>query len=156
MCSERNSVAVARYVVAYARKNGYSINMTKLQKLLYILYGTYLAISGKRLVNERPQAWPYGPVFPITRERLLNEDFYSIEYSAEEFSEIKKDDDITSLMNSVFGFFGSWTASRLTQWSHSEGTPWELTTSEPGFKWGKVIPDDRIQAYFKSIIIPHA
>jgi uncharacterized phage-associated protein len=30
--------------------------MTKIQKLLYIAYGLILASTGKRLINEKPQA----------------------------------------------------------------------------------------------------
>jgi uncharacterized phage-associated protein len=33
------------------------MNMTKIQKLTYIAYGTYLTIKDERLTDEHPQAW---------------------------------------------------------------------------------------------------
>ncbi|MBM6980038.1 MAG: SocA family protein [Actinomyces succiniciruminis] len=36
----------------------------KLQKLLYLIQGSYLAQTGKPLFPEVPQAWKYGPVYP--------------------------------------------------------------------------------------------
>ena len=70
-----NSVTMASYIIAYANEHRYMMNMTKLQKLLYITYGVYMAVKGERLINEHPQAWPYGPVFPTTRNKLLKKDF---------------------------------------------------------------------------------
>ena len=64
------STIVATYIAALANEKRVSVNMTKIQKLLYIAYGIYLAVKDSRLTNEHPQAWPYGPVFPTTRNKL--------------------------------------------------------------------------------------
>lgn len=71
-----DSVTVANYIIAFANENKFFINMTKLQKLLYIAYGVYLSVKNERLTNEHPQAWPYGPVFPTTRNRLIKKRFF--------------------------------------------------------------------------------
>lgn len=148
-----NSVVVAKYIVARANQEKIAINMTKIQKLLYIAYGSYLAISNQRLTNEHPQAWPFGPVFPTTRNKLLKADLYSINLEDESLKEIKEDADMKDLVTSVFRFFGKYTAAWLTAWSHSEGTPWEKTTTEDNFKWGDTIPDSYIFSYFSNIIV---
>lgn len=44
-----NSVTVATYVVALANSKKLGINMTKIQKLLYIAYGVYLVVKKSRL-----------------------------------------------------------------------------------------------------------
>lgn len=44
--------------------------MTKIHKLLYISYGIFLARENKRLTNEHPQAWPFGPVFPRVHNKV--------------------------------------------------------------------------------------
>lgn len=150
--SKYNSVTMAKFIVGYANNRGFSVNMTKVQKLLYIAYGLCLAVSDTRLVDEHPQAWPYGPVFPTTRNKLLKMDMYSISMEAPEFTEIREDDDTMELMDLVFGTFGKWTASELTGWSHKEGSPWENAVSSAGFKWGDRMNDRDIKAYFKSII----
>lgn len=149
---EYNSVLFAKYIIAWANDKGIPINMTKTQKLLYISYGVWLAVIGTRLLNEHPQAWPYGPVFPTTRNRLLRVDFYDIDINNEDFSQIKNDEQVSSLLRLVFKTFGSWTAGQLTAWSHADGSPWERTTESDGFKWGDPISDNDIQKYFKMIV----
>lgn len=143
---------MAKYIVATANSKHLPINITKAQKLLYIAYGLYLAVSNARLVNEHPQAWPYGPVFPTTRNKLLKTNMYAISTNDEEFSDIRKDEEVQGLIDLVFRSFGTWTASELTGWSHKEGSPWENTISAAGFKWGDPMNDDDIKLYFKSII----
>lgn len=147
-----DSVVMARLIVAYANDNGYTINMTKAQKLLYIAYGLCLAINGERLVNEHPQAWPYGPVFPTTRNRLLKVNIYAISMDDKELVEISKDADTMGLVELVFRSFGKWSASGLTGWSHKPGSPWDHTVNVEGFKWGDRMEDNDIRNYFKGII----
>jgi len=147
-----NSVLMARYIVAISNSRKVAINMTKLQKLLFIAYGLYLAVSNARLVNEHPQAWPYGPVFPSTRNKLLKVNMASIVLTSEEFSELGGDGELQDLLELVFKSFGDWSAMRLTRWSHMEGSAWEQTVLREGFKWGDRIEDADIQDYFQSII----
>lgn len=147
-----NSVEMAKLIVAYANDNGFSINMTKAQKLLYIAYGLCLAINGERLVDEHPQAWPYGPVFPTTRNKLLKVNMYAISMGDEGLSEIRGNADTMGLLDLVFRSFGKWSASSLTAWSHKPGSPWEHTVSVQGFKWGDRMDDNDIRNFFKSIV----
>ncbi len=149
-----NSVDVARYIIATANEKRISINITKVQKLLYIAYGLYLAVKNERLTDEHPQAWPYGPVFPTTRIRLIDADFYSINFAVPDLAEMKQNDDIKSLFELVFNHFGQWSASQLTAWSHNDGSPWEKTVDQDGFSWGTRIPDKYIKPYFHSMIVP--
>ncbi|MDR1054371.1 MAG: hypothetical protein LBL90_00730 [Prevotellaceae bacterium] len=68
---------------------------------------------------------------------------------------------MTSYITFIFGkdtkiiqryFFGKWTASALSEWSHKEGSPWEKTVSTEEFKWGDKIEDGYIKSYFTKII----
>lgn len=146
------SVVIAKYIVAYANANHFAINMTKLQKLLYAVYGTYLAMKGERLTDEHPQAWPYGPVFPTTRNKLLKLSFDSIDFNDSDLSEFNADNETKQYVEVVFNNFGKFNAATLTAWSHSNGSPWETTTQKNGFKWGDRIDDETIQQYFNKII----
>lgn len=149
---EYNSVLFAKYIIAVANERGVPINMTKTQKLLYIAYGIYYAVKGTRLLNEHPQAWPYGPVFPTTRNHLLNINFYNIRKTDDEFAQIREDGEINSLLNLVFNSFGDWTAGQLSEWSHSDGSPWEKTVNREDFSWGDRISDEDIKSYFSMIL----
>ena len=146
------STILAKYIAAYLNGKRVDMNITKLQKLTYIMYGTYLAATGERLIGEHPQAWPYGPVFPTTRKYLLKHNPYEMFMSDEDLNEISGDVDVALLMEKVFTAFGSWSATQLSDWSHKEGSPWEAAVSTPGFKWGDRIDDDSIRAYFGRFI----
>lgn len=150
-----NSVDVAKYIVAKCNKEHFGINMTKMQKLLYIVYGSYLAVYNQRLTNEHPQAWPFGPVFPTTRNRLLHKELLDItvdDINKEILTAMVKDGDFNRIVDLALNGFGKWNAGQLTTWSHKEGSPWERTTELWHFKWGNQIPDEYIQEYFNSII----
>ena len=143
------SVVLAKYIAAYANNHNFSINMTKLQKLLYITYGVYLAVKGKRLTNEHPQAWPYGPVFPTTRTKLLKcclDDIIT-------FDDLTITEEIKSCVKLVFNSFGSYNASFLSAWSHKPNSPWDKTVNQDGFKWGNTISDEYILPYFKTLLV---
>lgn len=151
-----SSVDVAKYIVSMCNKKHFGINMTKMQKLLYIIYGTYLAVYNQRLTNEHPQAWPFGPVFPTTRNKLLHRDFFEIslnDIDKEVVDEMSKDKRLNNIIDFIFKEFGKWNATKLTLWSHKDGSPWYLTTQQDYFKWGDEIPDEYIQEYFDSIIV---
>lgn len=147
-----SSVLVARYIAATANERGVTINVTKVQKLLYIAYGTHLALYRERLVDEQPQAWPYGPVFPKTRKDLIKTNVLGLRNNDEQFDTIRQDDSTTRLIDAVFNTFGRWTAKQLSDWSHKDDSPWGQVVSMDGFAWGDRIPDSYIQTYFNSII----
>lgn len=145
------STDVALHLAAVANERRVSINMTKIQKLLYITYGVFLRVYRERLLNEHPQAWPYGPVFPTTRNRLLKLDLYSI--TAQDVpQEVRTDAQLQEIIAFVFASFGGWNAGQLSEWSHRQGSPWEKTTNREGFVWGGAISDDLIYDYFAKIV----
>jgi uncharacterized phage-associated protein len=137
------STEVAKYIVARAVEARITMNMTKLQKLLYVAYGIYLFVKKERLTDEHPKAWPYGPVFPTTRNQLLKNNFSK---SPEKLGKITDDKEVETLITLVFNIFGSWTAGQLSEWSHADESPWERT------KQGQMIPDEYIEAYFSKIV----
>lgn len=146
-----NSVDVAKYIVAYANANRTFINLTKVQKLLYICYGAYLVLGETRLVNEHPQAWPFGPVFPTTRRKLLNIELDDISF--DNIGSVGQDGELEKIVKFVFDEFGRYSASSLTEWSHRPGSPWEKATQRRGFKWGDQMDDTEIRDYFDTIIV---
>lgn len=146
---ELDSVEVARAVISEAQRAGIKLNMTQLQKLLFLIYGTCLAILNRRPFNERAQAWPYGPVFPRTRRELLEtvDAWTPIEYP-ENIPE-----DLQAIISGAIDHFGALNASLLIAWSHLPGSPWEITTKMPDFNWGTEIGDGLIKDYFSKIAI---
>lgn len=59
-----NTAAAAIQDLAHAVLETRSpMDSMKLQKLCYLIYSEYLAVTGEELVATRPEAWPSGPVF---------------------------------------------------------------------------------------------
>lgn len=143
-----DSVIAARYLLAVAFSKGKILNVTKVQKLLYIAYGYFLAKKRRVLLDEKPRAWPYGPVFPKTREEVDYENVIPLD--SDEFQDIKQDEAIKHFFDYLIDEYAKYTASQLSDWSHSEGSPWDRTTRQTNFKWNRAIPDEYISAYFST------
>lgn len=142
-----NSVDVAKYIAGKANERNIFLNITKIQKLLYIAYGVYLRVYEERLTDEHPQAWPYGPVFPTTRKKLLHFELGSIK-PADSPQGLQTNPEFNKVVSFTLDNFGKWNAAQLTEWSHREGSPWYFATQTDGFKWGDRIPDEVIYEYF--------
>lgn len=153
------SIDIAKYIIAKSDQCGIELNMTKLQKLLYIVYGTLLALEDKEVysikIDENPKAWPYGPVFPKVKNILeVNEfDFYNYKNQfndhLDKFDEIKG---LKEIVEIVLKTFGERSASQLTIWSHKKGSPWWNVIERDRSLWNTVIPDDDIRSFFQSIM----
>lgn len=149
-----DSVKMGEYLASYATRKGYFINQTKLQKLLYILYGGYLTNFNESLLNEHPKAWPYGPVFPRVQKKFAkvggNLDYANID--SEEYADINADNNVRLLIDDVLKTFGQWTAQTLSIWSHKEGSPWAQALAANNMEYNAVISDDSIKEYFEGIM----
>lgn len=51
---------VAGFCVNYCATNNYFVNLTKLQKLTYAVYGACLAVYNVHICN-KPKLWEHGP-----------------------------------------------------------------------------------------------
>src|SRR5260370_3705804 len=56
--------ADANEFLELAKKDGQQLTQMQFQNLVYFAYGWYLAITGQRLIDERVEAWQWGPVIP--------------------------------------------------------------------------------------------
>ena len=70
-----DSLQVMAYIIKRCHEKEITLNITKLQKLMYCCYGTVLGKFGLRLIDEYPAAWQYGPVFP---EALRSVQFFHV------------------------------------------------------------------------------
>src|SRR5271154_4906780 len=59
-----NAKQIATEFIQLANADGKKLTPMQLQKLVYFAYGWYLAITGERLIDERVEAWQWGPVIP--------------------------------------------------------------------------------------------
>lgn len=144
-----SSIDVARYIVAYANENKFGINLTKMLKLTFFLYGAYLVYTGERLTDEHPVAWTYGPVFERARKHFMYCDLYDVSMSSVDDA-LLKDDDLKAMLEYTFKVCGKYSATALVSWTHKEGSPWSITIDECKGHEGGVIRDEVIYEYFDS------
>lgn len=151
------SVDYAHLIQLAARKK-YSqiLNRTQINKILFYVYGRYLAEEGKRLfTDDSPKAWPYGPVFPIVNKRINPSD--TISFSQEYKDKFMEDKKAIEIINEAVDKMYNKSALQLTQWSHQIGSPWYKTVYGNGEnsikpKWNTEIPDRYIKDYFRTLI----
>ena len=141
---------VAAYIAQQCRASGITYNNTKIQKLLYCVYGVVLAEFGMRICDEQPRAWPYGPVFPKVFKYIHkgeNMDMYSTRLQD------KLSEDEKSIIATVLAFFGRSTASQLSICSNPPGDPWSKVVDDEGTGWNVAIRDEDISTYFKGHVL---
>ncbi len=143
-----DSVEVAKYLRALAFESDYVLNTTQVQKLLYILYGYYLSTYNHKIINEDPQAWPFGPVFPRTREAINYQKINKLENIS---NDLQNDSLLTEILRKIVENYGDFPATKLSAWSHSQGGAWDKSVKKWGFKWGHIISDKLIKDYFSEL-----
>lgn len=145
-----DSQDVANFMHAISNEHKQKLNVTKVQKLLYIAYGYLLANKNRYLCAEKPYAWPYGPVFPRTRKKAVDyEKVQSIDDSR--FEDLKKDKEVYEALDGIIAKYSIFSASKLSAWSHEEGGPWDKALKSSGGKYNVQISDEHIKEYFKEL-----
>lgn len=142
-----DSVEVARAIRFSGQEKQFALNMTQINKLLYILYGNWLVKNKQRLTAEAPSAWPYGPVFPNVHRRIALYD----PITDTEYKNIKERcQEVISMLDAVVQKYGHFSAGSLSEWSHKEGSPWHIAVMKSNGKWNTKIADTDIYNYFYS------
>lgn len=152
-----DSIEVGKYILSLCKEAGIEMNQTKLQKLMYVVYGAYLANDGKRLCEEHPKAWPFGPVFPRVQKHFAKaENFTDVSPSlnkTEKFKLLSENNELNNIISSVIKTFGNYTAMQLSDWSHKEGSPWRKALDSNNGQWNSEISDEVIKSYFLNHVI---
>jgi uncharacterized phage-associated protein len=156
---------VANEFFELAKRDGSQLTPMQLQKLVYFAYGWYLAITGERLLNERVQAWQWGPVIPslygefkpygsgpITHPAT---DYFfedgTLAFRAErlESGDEAKDSLARQVIGKVWNLYGKYSAAQLSSMTHAANSPWSRYYDEN--VRGTDIPDDAIREYFQQL-----
>lgn len=141
------SLDIATYIVHECDAKGIMYNTTKIQKLLYCAYGVMLAWRNRRICDEQPVLYPYGPVF-----RKVFKYFKRGDVLSGDADRCAKCDDIQAVVSQVLEVFGRYTAVALADWASNTSSPWRKALAEDR-RWGSVIPDEYIREYFKDNVV---
>ena len=145
-----SSVTVAKYLYLVAKEKNISLNITQIQKLLYILYGYWLSKYDYSILDETPKAWPYGPVFPKT-QNIFKDNINLNDINNNIFDDINENNILKDAIYNIIENYGKTSAKSLTEWSHQKDSPWELTVILNSGKWNSIIEDNHIKKYFSNL-----
>ena len=124
------------------------LNKTQVNKLLFMCYGTYCARTSKRLFEEKPKAWPFGPVFPRVY-KTFDQKSMPIIIPKENKALFKENEEALRICVAVIDKYSNTSAYNLSMWSHKEGSPWYQTVySGTTIVWNKEIEDEIVKVYF--------
>lgn len=162
--------AIANYFIDKAKEAGNPVAHLKLQKLVYLAHGWYLAFQDEGappLVTEYPEAWKYGPVFPsLYHELKINgsdpittpamewdtEGYYreGVMFITSPTTPTVDTEDayVISLLDQIWNHYGTWTGPQLSNYTHRPSSPWDQVSKE---RHNENIPDKIIQKYFKDL-----
>lgn len=129
------------------------LNRTQINKILFYVYGVYLAKTDNCLFeDDSPKAWPYGPVFPIVNKKIDVENI-PCGFTKEKVELFQADKEAMNIVLDAVKKYHGWTAYRLTEWSHEPDSPWYATLFEGGkqAKWNTEITKEKIKPYFKKL-----
>lgn len=124
------------------------LNKTQMQKLLFICYGLSAAKNKIMFPDDTPKAWPFGPVFPRSYKNY--DETVPADLSENDKKRFAEEPDILRIVSYVVDNFHSYSATRLSEWSHRQGGPWFKTVFPEGGRtaWNREISTDEIKNYF--------
>lgn len=149
----RDARAVANKILDVREATEESLTIMQLIKLAYIADGWSLAILGRPLINEKPEAWQYGPVYRSIYNAFSGIGSRPISGRAKHFgTEIPISDELADeeikIIDMVVGSYGKLSAFALSNLTHKDDTPWSKA-----FKKGLYadIDTDEMRAHFEGL-----
>lgn len=160
-----NAKQIATEFIQLADAEGRKLTPMQLQKLVYFAYGWYLAITGERLINERVEAWQWGPVIPSLYAAFR-------EYGSDPIDDVpgdlyfdgtklkvrkyplvsddpQRDETARMIIRRVWEIYGKYSASTLSSMTHEPNSPWSKTSGKE--IRGTDISDELIADYFRRL-----
>ncbi len=144
--------AIANFMIGRAKRRHVRITNLKLQKLVYIAYGSGLVLLKGRLFEEPILAWKFGPVIPAIYHEFKRFGSRNITQWSHDYSCVDRkfeypvvpDSDRRTLvvLNLTWDRYGRRPAEALVGLTHQQGTPWSRTPR------GEVIDDELIRRCF--------
>lgn len=147
-----DSRAIANEIIRIGNEKGIAISMMKLIKLVFFAHGWSLGIYGKPLSRDAAEAWQYGPVFrnlyqslPYSGATKITAPIKGIFDDSAISSNFSKEE--KELIEKVVDGYGPLGAFTLSDMTHEDGSPWDVTRRSKGLH--QEIDNDLIRNYFE-------
>ena len=147
---------VANAFLVKAKEAGVPVSHMKLQKLVFFLHAWTLALrEAGSLVDGKPEAWPYGPVFDGLYHELKSYGASNIGAYLTELNPAtgqmaamvpsRADTEFYQFLDQVWDRYGGFSALQLSALSHEAGGPWAQARANHA----KLIDDEVIRDYYR-------
>ena len=145
----------ANTMLAAAEERGLALDPLKLQKLLYLTNGYYLAMSGERWISDSFEAWKYGPVIPGLYKFFKGFGSGAIKKGTRIPSlfpaqNVRDSEKLQRALDFVLNRYGARTGIYLSELTHKVDSPWWKTRRDGG--WNAPIPENEIKNYFSRLV----
>lgn len=148
---------IAAIFVKKAIAEGNYLTQMKLQKMVYFANGYHLAKYGEPLVEERFQAWKFGPVIPKIYQDYKfygSDPIFETRYSGFDNFAAANLEILSESARDAIDFTWKATkdvsAAQLSNWTHLPGSPWSQVYNESDKE--TVIQDELIKNYFENFL----
>lgn len=152
--------SVANYFLEKAWQSDGGVDPMKLQKLVYFAHGWNLGLFGEALIDEQVEAWPFGPVVPSLyhefkvygRNPITTQAMRYTGFSATPWP-IPGDSRSTELLGRIWQVYKDASATKLSNITHKDGSPWSRVNEEYGGRIpkGTDIPRSYIEEHFRKL-----
>ena len=141
------------------KATGTGLEHMKLQKLVYMCYGWWLAKNDQPIIDEQPQVWQHGPVFHSLYFILNSYGHRCITNTQARMFGDKpdrvdtNDDDAHDLIHWVWMKYRLRSSFYLSNLTHQTGSPWHQVVEKYGHRVPRntPIPTEIIAEHFRSI-----
>lgn len=152
--------AIANFFIDKGCQTKNLVDPMKLQKLVYFAHGWCLAIYGRPLIDERIEAWTYGPVVPSLYHAIKHNGSAPLESPIalrpsvfdDKPPRVDHDDNETvELLERIWEVYGKHSSLSLSQMSHDPEGAWHKIwegEARRGRIKGVDIPETLIKEYF--------
>jgi uncharacterized phage-associated protein len=140
------AITIANELIKLSLSEEIPVTPMKLQKMIYLANGISYKRKGKKLIDERFEAWDYGPVV----ESVYHE--FKVFKDGETFnsSAVNVADDDLQIIKEAWDNAKNLDGITLSKWSHNHSSPWDKAFhAQPKAVY---ISDNEIKEYFENFI----
>ena len=142
--------SVCDYLITAARKTGGTLNVLKLQKLMYYAQSWHMAFQGEPLFRGKFQAWPQGPVNREIYDRFagsksLESELFDCDVSRD-FTAAQISQDKRLHLDRVLQAYGKYQEPELQEMIAREA-PWQEAKGHGAERCEREIDEDNMRRY---------
>lgn len=139
---------VANRFLDLANAEQRALTPMQLLKLVYIAHGWMLGLTGRPLIDQKVEAWQYGPVVRDVYNATRNFGRNAVVGHLASMAGTLADEE-RSIVDQVFSLYKHMDGIALSNITHRADTPWAKTYTAGQF--GTTIPNDLIAEHYRKL-----